>query len=42
MAWLTERGKSHSDPLTLDDLMDLGFDPDPAQRDHDRWRGVYL
>jgi len=27
MAWLEERGKSHSDPLTLGDLMDLGFDP---------------
>jgi len=27
MAWLNERGKSHSDPLTLGDLLDLGFDP---------------
>ena len=27
MAWLKERGKSHSDPLTLGDLLDLGFDP---------------
>ena len=27
MAWLNERGKSYSDPLTLGDLMDLGFDP---------------
>jgi hypothetical protein len=27
MTWLKDRGKSHSDPLTLDDLMDLGFDP---------------
>ena len=27
MAWLDERGKSHNDPLTLGDLLDLGFDP---------------
>ncbi len=27
MAWLKERGKSHSDALTLGDLLDLGFDP---------------
>jgi len=27
MAWLNEKGKSHSDPLTLGDLLDLGFDP---------------
>lgn len=27
MAWLNERGKSHSDALTLGDLLDLGFDP---------------
>lgn len=27
MAWLEERGKSYTDPLTLGDLMDLGFDP---------------
>jgi len=27
MAWLNEREKSHSDPLTLGDLLDLGFDP---------------
>jgi hypothetical protein len=27
MAWLNEHGKSHSDPLTLGDLLDLGFDP---------------
>jgi glyoxylase-like metal-dependent hydrolase (beta-lactamase superfamily II) len=27
MAWLNERGKFHSDPLTLGDLLDLGFDP---------------
>jgi hypothetical protein len=27
MAWLSERGKSHSDTLTLGDLLDLGFDP---------------
>ena len=27
MAWLNERGKSHSDPLTIGDLLDLGFDP---------------
>ena len=27
MAWLNEQGKSHSDPLTLGDLLDLGFDP---------------
>ena len=27
LAWLHEHGKSHSDSLTLDDLMDLGFDP---------------
>jgi hypothetical protein len=25
--WLNERGKSHSDTLTLGNLMDLGFDP---------------
>ncbi len=27
MAWLDECGKSYGDPLTLGDLMDLGFDP---------------
>jgi 2-aminobenzoylacetyl-CoA thioesterase len=27
VAWLHDRGKSHSDNLTLGDLMDLGFDP---------------
>jgi hypothetical protein len=27
IAWLNERGKSHSDTLTLGDLLDLGFDP---------------
>ena len=27
MAWLNEHGKSHSDPLTIGDLLDLGFDP---------------
>jgi hypothetical protein len=27
MAWLKGRGKSHSDLLTLGDLLDLGFDP---------------
>ena len=27
MAWLNEREKSHSDTLTLGDLLDLGFDP---------------
>jgi hypothetical protein len=27
MAWLSERRKSHSDALTLGDLLDLGFDP---------------
>jgi hypothetical protein len=27
MAWLSGRGKSHSDTLTLGDLLDLGFDP---------------
>jgi glyoxylase-like metal-dependent hydrolase (beta-lactamase superfamily II) len=27
MAWLSEHGKSHSDLLTLGDLLDLGFDP---------------
>jgi glyoxylase-like metal-dependent hydrolase (beta-lactamase superfamily II) len=27
MAWLNDREKSHSDPLTLGDLLDLGFDP---------------
>jgi hypothetical protein len=27
MAWLNERKKSHSDALTLGDLLDLGFDP---------------
>jgi len=27
IAWLNERGKSYSDPLTLGDLLDLGFDP---------------
>jgi hypothetical protein len=27
MAWLKEHGKSHSDALTLGDLLDLGFDP---------------
>ncbi len=27
MAWLEEQGKSYDDPLTLGDLMDLGFDP---------------
>jgi hypothetical protein len=27
IAWLSEHGKSHSDPLTLGDLLDLGFDP---------------
>jgi glyoxylase-like metal-dependent hydrolase (beta-lactamase superfamily II) len=27
IAWLHEQGKSHDAPLTLGDLMDLGFDP---------------
>jgi hypothetical protein len=27
MAWLNERGKFHSEPLNLGDLLDLGFDP---------------
>ena len=27
MTWLKERGKFHGDPLTLGDLLDLGFDP---------------
>jgi hypothetical protein len=27
MTWLNERGKFHGDPLTLGDLLDLGFDP---------------
>jgi glyoxylase-like metal-dependent hydrolase (beta-lactamase superfamily II) len=27
LAWLDEQGKAYGDPLTLGDLMDLGFDP---------------
>jgi glyoxylase-like metal-dependent hydrolase (beta-lactamase superfamily II) len=27
MAWLNEKGKAYGTPLTLGDLMDLGFDP---------------
>ena len=27
LSWLKEHGKSYEDPLTLGDLMDLGFDP---------------